>query len=157
MANFMISKYEPYDTVDFSEPVIRRIQYIDLGDTDNVPPEFSNPTLWPQTYTIFCDSNSLSDNRCTSVSINLLDFFSDPDGEGENNTHLRWDFNDPLYVDAITINPNSGVAKYNPMDYMESRSPDIADWSLFDVIFIGYDDNDVPVNSPRFHCKTDFV
>ncbi len=137
-----------YDTVDFSEPVMRRIQYIDLGDTDNVPPEFSNPTLWPQTYTIFCDSNSLSDNRCTSVSINLLDFFSDPDGEGENNTHLRWDFNEPLYVDAITINPNSGVAKYNPMDYMESRSPDIADWSLLDVIFIGYDDNDVPVNSP---------
>ena len=34
------------------------------------------------------------------------------------------------------------------MDYMESRSPDIADWSLLDVIFIGYDDNDVPVNSP---------
>ena len=26
-----------YDTVDFSEPVMRRIQYIDLGDTDNVP------------------------------------------------------------------------------------------------------------------------
>jgi hypothetical protein len=149
-----------YDTIDYSEVQTIRLHYIHVGNTLNVDPLFepiSSVTgeVWAQTKTIFCDENSKSPDRCgKGASINLLEFFTDPDGVGPNESHFRTFevYDDPsspdddAYNDFITIN-TKGEATYDPMEYMHETTSDIAQWSILNVIFEVRDVDDVPAYS----------
>ena len=143
-----------YDTIDYSEIRTIRMHYTHVANTANIDPVF-NSENWSQTKTIFCDENSKSPDRCGGgASINLLDFFTDPDGIGVNTNHFigAQVFNDPssieddAYNDFIVINSDF-VATYDPMEYMHETTSDIAQWSILNVMFEIRDIDEVPAYS----------
>jgi len=143
-----------YDTIDYSEVETIRLHYIHVGNTANIDPVF-NSEGWAQTKTIFCDETSKSPNRCGGgASIDLLEFFKDPDGVGPDNSHfISYEvYDDPsssdddAYNDFITITP-AGIATYDPMAYMHETTSDMAQWSLLNVMFEVRDVDDVPAYS----------
>jgi len=143
-----------YDTIDYSLVETIRLHYIHVGNSANIDPVF-NSEGWAQTKTIFCDENSKSPDRCSGgASIDLLEFFSDPDGIGVNESHFityevyddTTSDGDDAYNSFITINQN-GVATYDPMEYMHETTSDMAQWSILNVIFEVRDVDDVPAYS----------
>ena len=136
----MVSIIQPVETV--------RIVIDNPADADNIAPIF-NSTNWVDTHTIFCDESSSSFDRCgDGVEINLLDYFSDPDGVGDPTNHMVFDiYNDPQsafdddYAYHIRITPD-GVAVYNPMDSMYQTSSNPTDWSMQGVTFEARDSYD---------------
>ena len=111
------------------------------NSVDNSPPTF-DPSNWPNTVVVYCDSNSKSLDRCgAGATFDLTEYFDDPEGG-----LLRYDvYNDPnlinddLYYDYISISAE-GVATYNPPS---TRSDDISQWSLATLKFVATDSSDL--------------
>ena len=143
-----------YDTIDYSVEEMIRLHYIKVGNTANLEPIFESEG-WSQTKTIFCDINSKSPDRCKGgATINLLDFFTDPDGIGVNESH----FQPPQVYDDTETDVDDGYndfiifdsklrATYDPMHLMHETTSDMANWSLLNVIFEVRDLDDVPAYS----------
>ena len=71
-----------YDGDDYSDDVVWRMTVNNPLDAENIDPVF-NETNWVSTWTIFCDQNSNSFDKCGGgVSFDLSEFFVDPDGTG---------------------------------------------------------------------------
>jgi len=124
----------------YSQPTSIQITIDNPPDQDNTMPAF-NSTAWPDSVTIFCEETGASQNRCgTGYSIDLTQFFSDPDaGDSLSYYVLEQEgiLEDNYHPEVITIS-SSGVANYNPLS-MSFYEPDMADWSLQNVIFQVFD------------------
>ena len=138
-----------YDGEDYSTATVWRMTINNPLDAANLDPVF-NETGWAGTVTIFCDTKSNSFDRCGGgASIDLSEFFSDPDGTGVPSNDLEFDvFNDEstleddFYGFYLRINRVTGVATYDPMDYMAQTTSSIPDWSLNGVMFYAEDDQE---------------
>ena len=144
-ADYLI-RFRSYDGMDFSSWAEVGIIADNPPDAGNNQPLF-NPNEWVGEITLFCDTESSSANRCTTAEIDLMEFFSDTDGDIQyisvfNDTSDSADDNF-----AIVINVGGdGLAYYNPAD-MFFYDPDIGSWTLIDVIFIATDSYGSKVNS----------
>ena len=144
-ADYLI-RVRSYDGLDFSSWVEVGITADNPPDADNNQPVF-DPAEWLSEITLFCDTESSSANRCTTAKINLLDFFSDVDGDIQyisvfNDTSDAIDDN---FAIVISVG-GDGIAHYNPAD-MFFYDPDMDSWTLNDVIFIATDLFNSKVNS----------
>ena len=143
-----------YDGEDYSTDVAWRMKINNPLDAENIDPLF-NETGWTGSITVFCDTKSNSFDRCGGgASIDLSSFFSDPDGTGDPNNDLEFSvFNDEstieddFYGSFIRINRVTGVATYDPMDYMAQTTSTISEWSLNGVMFYAEDDQESKVYS----------
>ncbi len=148
-----------YDGDDYSEWSTWRMTINNPLDAENIDPVF-NETGWVGTWTIFCDQNSNSFDRCGGgVSFDLAEFFSDPDGTGSPGNDLEFyvydddeTIEDDFYDDFITITP-LGVLTYDPMSYMAQTTSSIPDWSLNGVVVYAQDDQE----SKAYSLKVNFL
>lgn len=148
-----------YDGDDYSEVSVWRMTINNPLDAENIDPLF-NETGWVSTWTIFCDANSNSFDRCGGgVTFDLSEFFSDPDGTGVAGNDLEFyvfdddeTIEDDFYDDFITITP-LGVLTYDPMSYMAQTTASIPDWSLNSVIVYAQDDQE----SKAFSLRMNFL
>ena len=148
-----------YDGDDYSQDIVWRMTINNPLDAENVDPVF-NETGWVGTWTIFCDENSNSFDRCGGgVSFDLAEFFSDPDGTGVPSNDLEFyvfdddaTIEDDFYDDFITITP-LGVLTYDPMSYMAQTTSNIPDWSLNGVVVYAQDDQE----SKAYSLKVNFL
>ena len=148
-----------YDGDDYSEWAVWRMTINNPLDAENIDPVF-NETGWVGTWTIFCDENSNSFDRCGGgVSFDLAEFFSDPDGTGSPGNDLEFyvydddeTLEDDFYDDFITITP-LGVLTYDPMSYMAQTTSNIPDWSLNGVVVYAQDDQE----SKAYSLKVNFL
>ena len=148
-----------YDGDDYSEASVWRMTINNPLDAENLDPMF-NETGWVSTWTIFCDVNSNSFDRCGGgVTFDLAEFFSDPDGTGVPGNDLEFyvfdddeTIEDDYYDDFITITP-LGVLTYDPMSYMAQTTASIPDWSLNGVIVYAQDDQE----SKAFSLRMNFL
>ena len=148
-----------YDGVDYSVIETVRVIIDNPADADNIAPTF-DPTGWIETITIFCDESSSAFDKCgVGAEINLLEFFNDSDGVGDETNHMIFDiYNDPSsaiddeYAYHIRITPE-GLAIYNPMDSMYQTSSEISDWSMQGVTFEARDAFD----SPAYSYQVNFI
>ena len=143
-----------YDGDDYSEDVVWRMTINNPLDAENIDPVF-NETGWVGTWTIFCDKNSNSFDRCGGgVSFDLAEFFEDPDGTGSPGDDLEFyvydddtTVEDDFYDDFITITP-LGVLTYDPMSYMAQTTSSIPDWSLNSVVLLSLIHISEPTRQP---------
>ena len=148
-----------YDGDDYSQDIVWRMTINNPLDAENVDPVF-NETGWVGTWTIFCDENSNSFDRCGGgVSFDLSEFFTDPDGTGVASNDLEFyvfdddaTVEDDYYDDFITITP-LGVLTYDPMSYMAQTTSNIPDWSLNGVVIYAQDDQE----SKAYSLKVNFL
>ena len=148
-----------YDGDDYSEWSTWRMTINNPLDAENMDPVF-NETGWVGTWTIFCDENSNSFDRCGGgVTFDLSDFFEDPDGTGDSANDLEYyifdddsTIEDDYYDDFITITP-LGVLTYDPMSYMSQTTSNIPDWSLNSVVIYAQDDQE----SKAYSLKVNFL
>jgi len=142
-----------YDGEDYSDETVWRMTINNPLDANNVDPVF-NETDWPGTLTIFCDAQSNSFDRCGGgVSIDLTQFFSDPDGSGSPADDLEF----RIFDDESTIEDDNyeqyirimadGTAIYDPMESIAQTTSTIPDWSLNSVMFYAVDDQESRVYS----------
>ena len=135
-----------YDGEDYSTESRIRITIDNPTDADNIAPIFDQEG-WVATLTIFCDANSNAIDRCgNGATIDLTQFFSDPDGLGEAENDLLFDvfedetnLDDDFYADYVSINAK-GVATYNP-PWVQPTSV-ISEWSLVGLMFEARDSYD---------------
>jgi len=144
-ADYLI-RFRSYDGMDFSSWVEVAITADNPPDAGNNQPQF-NPSEWVSEVTLFCDTESSSANRCTTIEMDLMEFFSDADGDIQfisvfNDTS---DSADDNYAIVINV-AGDGLAHYNPAD-MFFYDPDMNSWTLNDVIFIATDSHNSKVNS----------
>jgi len=120
-----------------------------------------NETGWVGTWTIFCDENSNSFERCgNGVSFELAEFFSDPDGTGDAANDLEFYIfdddstsEDDLYEQYIAITP-TGRLTFDPMDtFLWQSTSVISDWSLNGVVIYAQDDQE----SKAYSLKVNFL
>ena len=92
-----------YDGDDYSQDMVWRMTINNPLDAENIDPVF-NETGWVGTWTIFCDKNSNSFDRCGGgVSFDLSEFFDDPDGTGVASNDLEfYVYNDPQHSATTT-------------------------------------------------------
>jgi len=148
-----------YDGDDYSDDVVWRMTVNNPLDAENIDPVF-NETNWVSTWTIFCDQNSNSFDKCGGgVSFDLSEFFVDPDGTGVSENDLEFyvfddeaTIEDDFYDDFITIT-STGVLTYDPMTYMAQTTSSIPDWSLNSVMVYAQDDQE----SKAFSLKMNFL
>ena len=148
-----------YDGDDYSELSVWRMTINNPLDAENIDPVF-NETGWVSTWTIFCDVNSNSFDRCGGgITFDLADFFTDPDGTGVAGNDLEFyvfdddeTIEDDFYDDFITITP-LGVLTYDPMSYMAQTTASIPDWSLNGVTVYAQDDQE----SKAFSLRMNFL
>ena len=134
-----------YDGEDYSAPTVWRLSINNPLDASNVDPVF-NETNWPGTITIFCDSQSNSFDRCgTGATIDLTEYFYDPDGTGnvvDDLTFYVYDSEesavDDLHDQYIRLTAD-GNAIYNPVETIAQTTNNIPDWSLEGVVFYAVD------------------
>jgi hypothetical protein len=137
-----------YDGEDYSVSDVVRITIDKPTDENNIPPLFDR-TNWKNTITIFCVTDSSSENQCGGgASIDLKDFFSDPDGGFDE---LSIDFvDDPTVFDdnfhpVYVVIDSNGVARYDPAT---SRTDEqIGEWTLENVRFVVRDTQDSVIYS----------
>lgn len=139
-------RFRSYDGIDFSSWVEINIVADNPPNAGNNQPEF-DPSDWQSEITLYCDSNSNSVDKCTTVEIDLKEFFSDMDNDIQfisvyNDTAIDSDDRFPLVVGVGT----DGVARYDPAD-MLFFDDDMGTWTLNNVIFIATDTWDSKVNS----------
>ncbi|MDA8715754.1 right-handed parallel beta-helix repeat-containing protein [Candidatus Poseidoniales archaeon] len=137
-----------YDGEDYSTADIVRITIDKPTDENNIPPQFDR-TNWKNTVTIFCVVGSTSENQCGSgASIDLREYFSDPDGGfGELSIDFVDDATDSSddFHSVYVIIDGEGVARYNPA---ASRTDEaISSWTLENVRFVVTDKQDSVVFS----------
>ena len=149
-----------YDGDDYSETTVWRMTINNPLDAENVDPVF-NETGWVGTWTIFCDENSNSFERCgDGVSFELAEFFSDPDGTGDAANDLEFYIfdddttsEDDLYEQYIAITP-TGRLTFDPMDtFLWQSTSVISDWSLNGVVIYAQDDQE----SKAYSLKVNFL
>ena len=146
-----------YDGEDYSPETIWRMSINNPINANNLDPIFDE-TGWIGSLTIFCDTQSNSFDRCGGgATIDLTQFFSDPDGIGEASDALIFfinDFEDTIgdddHKDLIRITAD-GKAIYDPMDSQSGGVP--AEWSLDGVMFYAEDDQESRV----FSLKVNFL
>ena len=112
----------------------------------NNQPTFDS-TGWENEIILYCDTESNSVDKCTTVEIDLKDFFSDLDNDIQfisvyNDTSINTDDRHALVVGVGT----DGVARYDPAD-MQFFDDNIESWTLNNVIFIATDAWDSRANS----------
>ena len=147
-----------YDGDDYSDDIVWRMTINNPLDAENIDPVF-NETGWVGTWTIFCDENSNSFDRCGGgVTFDLSDFFSDPDGTGTPANDLEfYIYDDPansqddMYFDFIRISAD-GLLTYDPVSMMSVTS-NIPDWSLDGVMIYAQDDQE----SKAYSLKVNFL
>ena len=135
-----------YDGLDFSSWIEVSITADNPPDAENNQPEFDSMG-WQNEITLYCDTDSSSANRCTLAEIDLMDFFSDDDGDivyisVYNDSSLGQDDNYPIVINV----GGDGIAHYNPAD-MFFYEEDIEAWTLSNVIFIATDSFGSKANS----------
>ena len=114
-------------------------------DANNNQPTFTSEG-WIDSTTLYCDLNSKSSSRCTTATINLLQFFDDVDSDLEYiSVYNSVDEYDDNYGIVIKVNSN-GIATYNPTD-MNFYDTDISTWSLTNIIFVATDQFGSKINS----------
>ena len=127
-----------YDGLDFSNWVELLITADNPPNADNKKPVFDS-TGWISEFTLYCDTESNSVDRCTTVEIDLRQFFSDEDNDIEfisvyNDTSTGTDDRFPLVISV----GGDGIARYDPAD-MLFYDENIETWTLNNVIFIATD------------------
>ena len=137
-----------YDGEDYSVSDVVRIIIDKPTDENNIPPQFDR-TNWKNTVNIFCVKDSSSENQCGGgASIDLKEFFSDPDGSFDE---LSIDFVDDLTVIDDNFHPvyvvidSNGVARYDPATSRTDEA--IESWTLEDVRFVVRDTQDSVIYS----------
>lgn len=142
-----------YDGEDYSAPTVWRLTINNPLDANNIDPLF-NETGWAGTITIFCDSESNSFDRCgTGASIDLTEFFSDPDGTGtvvDDLDFYVYDSEDTVgddFHDQYIRLTADGSAVYNPVETIAQTTNSIPDWSLNGVMFYAVDTQESRVYS----------
>ncbi|MGB1678827.1 MAG: right-handed parallel beta-helix repeat-containing protein [Poseidonia sp.] len=149
-----------YDGDDYSETIVWRMTINNPLDAENIDPVF-NETGWVGTWTIFCDEQSDSFDRCgNGVSFYLTEFFSDPDGTGEPANDLEFfiyddpaNSQDDYFFDYISITP-TGELTFDPMSsYLWQSTPSVSDWSLEGVVIYAQDDQE----SKAYSLKVNFL
>ena len=139
-------RFRSYDGIDFSDWVEVSIVADNPPNAGNNRPQFDS-TGWASEFTLYCDVDSNSVDKCTTVEIDLNEFFSDLDNDIEfisvyNDASTESDDRFPLVVGVGT----DGVARYNPAD-MLFFDDDMDSWTLESVIFIATDSWDSRANS----------
>ena len=148
-----------YDGEDYSVDTVWRMTINNPIDANNIDPVF-NDAGWIGSVTIFCDSQSNSFDRCGGgATIDLTQFFSDPDGIGEASDALSF----YVYNDAGTLEDDDyssyiritadGKAIYDPMDSIAQVTSEIPEWSLNGVMFYAEDDQE----SRAYSIKVNFL
>ncbi len=149
-----------YDGDDYSETIVWRMTINNPLDAENIDPVF-NETGWVGTWTIFCDEQSDSFDRCgNGVSFDLTEFFSDPDGTGEPANDLEFfiyddpaNSQDDYFFDYISITP-TGELTFDPMSsYLWQSTSTVSDWSLEGVVIYAQDDQE----SKAYSLKVNFL
>ena len=128
--------YDGYESSDWME-----VQVIadNPPDADNSRPTF-DATNWQTEITLYCEFDTTSQNPCTTVEIDLLEFFDDVDGV---NSLILSVYDDPARSSddefGLVINIGiDGVAYYDPKS-MGFYNEDMDTWSLSNVIFVATD------------------
>ena len=139
-------RFRSYDGIDYSSWTEVSIVADNPPNAGNNQPEFDSSN-WQSEITLYCDSESNSVDKCTTVEIDLKEYFSDLDNDIQfisvyNDTSIDSDDRHPLVVGVGT----DGVARYDPAD-MLFFDDDMESWTLNNVIFIATDAWDSRVNS----------
>ena len=139
-------RFRSYDGIDYSSWSEVSIVADNPPNAGNNQPEFES-TGWLSEIILYCDSESNSVDKCTTVEIDLKEYFSDADNDIQfisvyNDTSIDSDDRHPLVVGVGT----DGVARYDPAD-MFFFDDDMETWTLNNVIFIATDAWDSRVNS----------
>jgi hypothetical protein len=139
-------RFRSYDGIDYSSWTEVTIVADNPPNADNNQPEFDS-SGWQSEITLYCDSESNSVDKCTTVEIDLKKYFSDADNDIQfisvyNDTSIESDDRHALVVGVGT----DGIARYDPAD-MLFFNDDMESWTLNNVIFIATDAWDSRVNS----------
>jgi len=139
-------RFRSYDGIDYSSWSEISIVADNPPNAGNNQPEFDS-SGWQSEITLYCDSESNSVDKCTTVEIDLKEYFSDADNDIQfisvyNDTSIDSDDRYPLVVGVGT----DGIARYDPAD-MLFFDDDMESWTLNNVIFIATDAWDSRVNS----------
>ena len=106
---------------------------------DNPPNRGNNRPIfdsegWQQEFTLYCDAENLDLlDRCTSITIDLTNHFSDPDPDQD----IIMAVIDDQHAIGIRID-SSGIATYDP-DVMAFYTTDMSEWNMENVVFIAQD------------------
>lgn len=139
-------RFRSYDGIDYSSWVDLIITADNPPDIGNNQPEFDQAD-WQSEIILYCDTESISVDKCTTVEIDLNEYFSDIDNDIQfmsvyNDPSIASDDIFPLVVGVGT----DGVARYDPAD-MLFYEEDMDAWTLNNVIFIATDSWDSKANS----------
>ncbi|MDP6912559.1 MAG: hypothetical protein QF736_01360, partial [Candidatus Thalassarchaeaceae archaeon] len=139
-------RFRSYDGIDYSSWTEVTIVADNPPNAGNNQPEFDS-SGWQSEITLYCDSESNSVDKCTTVEIDLKEFFSDADNDIQfisvyNDTSIDSDDRHALVVGVGT----DGIARYDPAD-MLFFNDDMESWTLNNVIFIATDAWDSRINS----------
>jgi hypothetical protein len=139
-------RFHSYDGIDYSSWVDVTIIADNPPNAGNNQPEFDS-SEWQSEFILYCDLDSNSVDKCTTVEIDLKDYFSDIDNDIQfisvyNDSTIASDDKYPLVVGVGT----DGIARYDPAD-MLFFDDDMESWTLNNVIFIATDAWDSRVNS----------
>ena len=140
-------RFRSYDGYDYSEWVEVVIVADNPPDAGNSQPTFDS-TGWFGEITLFCETESQSQDRCTRGEIDLLDYFDDVD-PGQELILSVYDDESTTSDDHFGIVINvamSGVATYNPVS-MFFYDTDMATWTLENVVFVATDTYGSKINS----------
>ena len=140
-------RFRSYDGYDYSDWTEMFIVADNPPDADNNPPTF-DPSGWSSEITLFCETNSQAQDRCTRAEINLLDHFEDADPGQELILAVYDDEardSDDHFGMVINVGMN-GMAIYNPVS-MFFYDIDIATWTLENVVFVATDTYGSKINS----------
>ena len=139
-------RFRSYDGIDYSSWVDVIITADNPPNVGNNQPEFAQ-TGWQSEIILYCDTESISVDKCTTVEIDLKEYFSDID----NDIQFMSVYNDPS-IDSDDIFPlvvgvgTDGIARYDPAD-MLFYEENMDAWTLNNVIFIATDAWDSKANS----------
>tara|TARA_B100001123_G_scaffold13096_1_gene15129 strand:- start:1985 stop:4855 length:2871 start_codon:yes stop_codon:yes gene_type:complete len=139
-------RFRSYDGIDYSGWAEVSIVADNPPNAGNNQPTFDS-SGWESEITLYCDAESNSVDKCTTIEIDLKDFFSDMDNDIQfisvyNDTSISTDDRHPLVVGVGT----DGVARYDPAD-MQFFDDNMDTWTLNNVIFIATDAWDSRANS----------
>jgi len=136
--------YDGYDYSDWEEMLIVADNPPDAG---NNQPTFDS-TDWSSSVSLYCEIDSQSQDRCTRVEIDLLEYFDDVD-PGQELILSVYDDESRTSDDhfGIVINVGmDGIATYNPVS-MFFYDTDMATWTLENVVFVATDTHGSKINS----------
>ena len=144
-------KFRSYDGIDYSDWDDVTIVVDNPPNVNNNQPKFDS-SGWQSEIILYCDSESNSVDKCTTVEIDLKEYFSDADStEWQSDIQFYSVYNDTSIQSddrhALVVGVGSdGIARYDPAD-MLFFDDDMESWTLNDVIFIATDSWDSRANS----------